>query len=156
MEKMINTPGLWDSFIERVNQQGECWLWTGAKINGDGYGLISIFGKTRLAHRVSYELWYGQFPLDLDVCHKCDNHPCVRPAHLFLGTALENMRDKMKKGRWKGGRPRGSVDTGLRRNRRKMDTFDRQFIRNTSSRSPEELAKLMGVSVAEIEAVLSR
>lgn len=63
--------------------------------------MVSLSNPRRqvLAHRESYRQAYGDFPAHLHVLHKCDTPACVRPDHLFLGTPLDNMRDKISKGR---------------------------------------------------------
>ena len=92
-----------DRFWNKVNKTDSCWLWIGSK-NPKGYGKVKYKRKTIAAHRFSYELHYGPIPIGMYVCHKCDIRNCVNPEHLFLGTAQDNMDDKVNKGRQgKGG-----------------------------------------------------
>lgn len=86
-------------FYASVEQTPSCWHWRGGKYR-NGYGKISARGACRLAHRVSYELHRGVIPQGLQVLHACDNRRCVNPAHLFLGTQSDNLRDCVAKGRW--------------------------------------------------------
>lgn len=86
-------------FWNMVEKSDGCWLWKGVR-DRKGYGQIRFFGKITRAHRVSASLFQGRIiPSSLDVCHHCDNPPCVRPDHLFIGTRSDNMRDCQRKGR---------------------------------------------------------
>jgi hypothetical protein len=77
-----------------------CWVWTGYKMPfGHGQLTISKDESCVLTHRFSWELHHGPIPEGIKVCHRCDNPPCVRPDHLFLGTQKDNIQDAIKKGR---------------------------------------------------------
>jgi predicted DNA-binding protein (UPF0251 family) len=84
-------------FWSKVTKGDGCWKWTGAMSNG--YGSFAIQRRSRGAHRLSWEMKFGRIPDGLYVCHRCDNPPCVRPDHLFLGTAKDNNVDMVKKRR---------------------------------------------------------
>jgi hypothetical protein len=86
-----------DRFMQRFQKSDGCWEWTGG-MNKVGYGQFSLgWGKMHTASRVSYMIFKGEIPRGLHVCHTCDNRRCVRPDHLFLGTCLDNMTDKVRK-----------------------------------------------------------
>lgn len=88
-----------DHFWGLVEKSSTCWEWAGWR-NPEGYGGLRIEGQTReLAHRVAWVMYQGAIPGGLCVLHKCDNPPCVRPCHLFLGTWGDNNRDTHQKGR---------------------------------------------------------
>lgn len=90
-----------DRFWQKVARRSseDCWLWKGT-LDSKGYGIIRIEANSRkrmFAHRLSYQISTGK-SLNTDyVCHVCDNPPCVNPAHLFLGDAASNMKDKTAK-----------------------------------------------------------
>jgi hypothetical protein len=53
------------------------------------------------AHRFAYQTWVQSIPAGMFVLHRCDNPSCIRPEHLFLGTALDNAEDRDRKKRGK-------------------------------------------------------
>jgi hypothetical protein len=77
---------------------GGCWPWLGSrsKLN---YGMLFLDGRLMRVHRIGYEIANGPIPAGMHCCHRCDNPPCVNPAHLFLGSRKDNMADMARKGR---------------------------------------------------------
>lgn len=129
---------------------GGCWEWLG-HLAGTGYAAIrddAANGSRQLrASHVSYELHIGPVEEGKIVCHTCDNPRCVNPYHLFLGTHLDNARDRDAKGRQ--ARQRGE-DQG----QAKLKWADVDAIR-LDSRSGAELATAYGVSEATISNILN-
>lgn len=84
--------------IERITESG-CWIWMSCSTRG--YGVTAVNKRPIRAHRWAWKLFVGEIPDGLFVCHRCDVPTCCNPAHLFLGTALDNNRDSWSKGRRK-------------------------------------------------------
>jgi len=112
-----------DRFYSYVQKSDDCWLWQGGSWDRKGYGRYRVMtdgqGRQRefRAHRIAWELANGPVPPGLSVLHRCDNPACVRPDHLWLGSAADNARDAQEKGRiatkangrWRGGRPKAHM-----------------------------------------------
>ena len=77
--------------MEKVEVTDTCWNWTGAK-SRDGYGQFGIDGKSKRAHRASYELFKGKIPKGLVIHHQCSNTFCINPAHLEAVTQKVNIQ----------------------------------------------------------------
>lgn len=93
-------------FWSHVAKSDGCWLWTGAP-DFEGYGRIKV-GPRRMigAHRCSLQLAIGRELTTTErALHRCDVRLCVRPDHLYVGDATDNMRDAIERGLW---RARGS------------------------------------------------
>jgi hypothetical protein len=106
MEKLKSKNGKYVSSKEEIfkrhadiSDENNCWEWKAFK-NAKGYGQTKIggrSGKLILSHRLSWVINFGEIPEGLHVCHKCDNPSCVNPNHLFLGTNLDNIKDRVSK-----------------------------------------------------------
>ena len=125
-----------------------CWIWTGGF-----HGTRPIITddapkqKTRTAHRVSYELFKGEIPRGMCVCHTCDVPACVNPNHLWLGTQQENTADRSNKGRT-------ARNFGEKCGHAKLTWSDIAEIRN-DARPAIEIARSYGVSQATISNILN-
>jgi hypothetical protein len=88
-----------------VADYSACWEWKLAD-SGKGYGSVTVGGRAGRAygaHRVAFCVANGfviqRLPSSLMVCHACDNRRCCNPEHLFLGEAVDNTHDMIRKGR---------------------------------------------------------
>lgn len=101
------------SLDERLRHHGwdvtpsGCWEWRGG-LNGHGYGQLAV-GKDRpyIASRAAYMAWVGPIPDGEVICHRCDNPPCINPAHLYAGTHVDNARDAWERKRTANGERHG-------------------------------------------------
>ena len=104
-----------ERFWEKVDKTKECWEWTSA-LGTSGYGSFSAtsigLSRSAQAHRVAWILTYGAIPEAFYVLHRCDNRRCVNPSHLFLGSHLDNMIDKVSKNRQSNGASHSSTCRG--------------------------------------------
>ncbi len=91
-----------------VTAPNDCHEWIAAKTS-EGYGIFRFAGKNMTAQRFAWWISTGIWPAKLMVCHSCDNKLCCNPAHLWLGTAKENMQDALAKGRMAVGERNGSA-----------------------------------------------
>lgn len=114
MTQRMTLERLPDTFWSRVTRGDGCWIWGGTTMKG-GYGSFWLRdglvpgappggeryrGRMHPATRVAWYLTHGRWPRDgYDMCHTCDNPPCVNPAHLWEGTEADNAADMVHKGR---------------------------------------------------------
>ena len=118
-----------------------CWLWTQGT-NAKGYAQLRYAGRMYRANRFSWAAHYGDIPTGQQVLHRCDNPLCVNPQHLFLGTNLDNVADRVRKGR-------GVVFVGINHPRAKLTEDDVHSIR-ASTLTLKQLALQFGVSTRAI------
>lgn len=149
-----------DAFWKRVEKKSSgCWEWASYR-DRKGYGSIKFVkgGKNVFAHRLSWQIHFGEIPEGLHVCHHCDNPPCVNPDHLFVGTAAENLADMRAKGR--GSKPpRGHIDhqRGESNKMAKLTAAQVREIRAIGGRVPQsDLARRYGVGQQAIQKILLR
>lgn len=140
--------------------------------NGLGYGTFQTAAGTKLAHRVSWALAFGDIAAGLCVCHHCDTPACVRPDHLFLGTTGDNTRDMVRKRRHHAWTKPESIPAGdshwVKRTPEKIQRGERSKVAKLNNdlvlkiralaetRSQASIAREFGVSKATVCLVVNR
>lgn len=131
------------TFWARVIVGPGCWEWVGLR-DKKGYGLYHRDGGAERAHRVAFEFWNEGVKPTLNVLHKCDNRPCVRPNHLYEGTQSQNMKDMFERGRARRASGADAYNAALTKGQA-------EEVRASYLKVPTaELAKKYGVSLATI------
>lgn len=160
MRRRLLTGARSDAFWRHVQKGAGCWEWAGTR-RPDGYGVFFIAGVGQgRAHRIAWELTNGPIPEGLYVCHKCDNPPCVRPDHLYIGDQKRNIGDAVARGRTPRGKAHhlSKIDQNGERNRNAKLTAPQVLaIRRLylSGVSKHDIAPLYGIHPNSVNRLVS-
>lgn len=110
------------------------------------YGWMGYKGTQMAAHRVMFDIVNGYLPEV--VMHTCDNPSCVNPKHLEGGTQLDNIADRVSKGRC-------GDHHGTANGRAKLTEKDVLEIRKSDD-STQALSDKYGVNVSSIRMIKRR
>jgi hypothetical protein len=138
-----------ERFWSKVEKTSTCWIWTAHRVAW-GYGQFWYDARLIHAHRAAWILTHGPIPDGQLVLHRCDNPPCVRPDHLFLGSNDCNMADAVTKGRMQRGTQRPSAKL----NDNTVKAIRRQYAAGEASLS--QLAHAHDVTVSLIHGIVQR
>ena len=144
-----------EEFVEWFKGQLEiredgCHIWTHGT-NKLGYGMMKLpmEKKPGLTHRVALELKLGrQIGDGLCALHICDNPPCCNPEHLREGSQLDNVNDKVAKGR------QSILQGEVHGSSKLTEDQVRDILRNTNTFTQEVLSEQYGVSRPTISDIL--
>lgn len=152
-ELLILTPKqarhFWPKVSKAPHPKG-CWEWQAARLEW-GYGQFGYQGRMHPAHRISYRMHKGSIPDGLDVCHSCDNPPCVNPAHLWLGDDKANAEDRQSKNR--GASPKGVANVKAKLSDEQV--IEMRRLHREENFSHKKLATLFNVSLSTVYRILS-
>lgn len=138
-----------------TNDPEDCWEWMGEIIGSrdSSRGEFWMGGKKHSSSRAAWILAVGPIPDGLWVLHTCDNGRCCNPAHLYLGTAKDNVRDMMERGRARMGlHMRNNPRCGEQSSRAILTEVVVQELRaaRLTGKSYEQLGREFGISKATV------
>lgn len=135
------------SFVE-ITTTDECIEWPTRSREKRGYGWFTFQRKSQRAHRASCEIHKGPIPSGMVIRHKCDNPPCVNPAHLETGTQAANIGDAVRRGR---------IARGETPRRSKLTEAQVLEIRDLSkTQTSASIASAYGISPPNVRSIVSR
>jgi len=135
----------------QVCETDSCWNWLGA-LDKDGYGRFSYNKdkKSESSNRVALELKLKRPILaGYKACHTCDNTSCVNPKHLYEGTVLDNIKDRVLRHRSACGEQSGVA---------KLSNKDVIEIRKLGlqEKSTTKIGKIFGITRLTVYRITSR
>lgn len=121
----------------------DCWFWRQAKDKQTHWNFLGTS-----IYRVVWTIFNGPVPEELWVLHKCNNHACVNPRHLYVGTPKQNVRDMLKQG--------SKPDGYLKLNADQVREIRKSWAKNSAHGEQTRLAKLYNVSPSLIYNIVYR
>lgn len=140
---------LWSRVIIPKNVITDCWLWNAGK-NSWGYGYFKVDGKTKIIHRLVYELLKGSISDGLQIDHLCKIRNCVNPNHLEPVTPKENVRRSSAFGSIQQQGERGS---NARLTSEQIKEVKRLY--STGSFTQKELGEMFGISFQHVSQIVN-
>lgn len=128
----------------KVDTSGSCWLWT-KRTDTHGYAQAKLDGRVQLVHRFVCRVATGEDITGKVVMHTCDTPRCINPAHLRIGTQLDNIRDRVLKGR--NGACRGDDAPWSKMNSEAVKRLREDFARG---RNRNEISQAYGISKTQM------
>lgn len=151
-KRVIGAATAAERFWPKVSKSETCWEWQ-ASLDILGYGKFGYNKQWVRAHRLSWAMSHGD-PGDLCVLHHCDNRRCVNPAHLFLGTVVDNNADRVRKGRTITGHVLGEQKTNAKLTNILVTAARYAYV--LADVHPKTLARACGVARQTMERTLAR
>lgn len=143
----------WDNLIDQIKNNcdisDKCWIWQGGT-DKDGYPKLYIDGKHWRGNRAVLYSVTGK--LEEHAMHSCDTPKCCNPKHLSWGSASDNAKDAVTKGR-RSTNFRGML--GDMNGRAKLTNEQKTEIiaLSSSTRSTQEVADTYGISIKRVQAI---
>jgi hypothetical protein len=144
-----------DRFWSKVNTSNDgCWEWKNA-LSRKGYGWFNAGSKSTYAHRVAAFLsgLIDSLSTPLHVLHSCDNPKCCNPSHLFVGTNLDNIKDRVQKGRSKAPKLHGQTNGMAKLCNSQVKEIRGLYFASMFSQS--QLAKRYGVRQSHVSRIVN-
>lgn len=114
----------------------------------DGYPRIKHDKRVMSAARLLYYIMYGDIPVGKMLLHTCDNPSCVNPDHLYLGDNVQNMKDKVSRGRVAGdNHPRAKVT--------EEQITEMVSMFNNEALTQAAIGKVFGICQSQVSAILN-